>query len=58
MASEAERRAKAKYRRTKVRTLTIDLFPADKDIIDHLANVERYATYIKQLIRADMEKGE
>lgn len=57
MSTEAERRAKAKYKRTKVRTLTIDLFPAEKDIIDHLANVDRYATYIKQLIRDDIEKG-
>ena len=54
MSTEAERRAKAKYRRDKVRTLTIDLFPADKDIIDHLATVDRYASYIKQLIREDM----
>ena len=54
MSTEAELRAKAKDRRNKVRTLTIDLFPADKDIIDHLATVDRYASYIKQLIRKDM----
>lgn len=58
MASEAARRAKTKYRRTKVRTLTIDLYQTDKDILDHLANVDRYATYIKQLIRDDMKRGE
>lgn len=58
MSTEAERRAKAKYKRTKVRTLVVDLYQTDKDIVDHLANVDRYATYIKQLIRDDMKKGE
>ena len=54
MSTEAERRAKAKYRRNKVRTLIIDLYQTDNDIIDHLATVDRYASYIKQLIRDDM----
>lgn len=54
--SEALNRAKRKYKADKVRTLTIDLYPTDGDIVAHLAKVGPYATYIKNLIREDMKK--
>lgn len=57
MATEAQTRAKVKYRQQKVKTLQIDLYQTDQDIIDKINSVDKYATYIKQLIRADIEKA-
>lgn len=54
MATEAQKRAKNNYRKAKVRTLTVDLYQTDQDIIDKLNSVDKYATYIKQLIRDDI----
>ena len=57
MATEAQKRAKNKYRQQKVKTLTIDLYQTDQDIIYKLSNIDRYATYIKQLIRDDIARA-
>ena len=57
MATEAQKRAKTNYRKSKVRTLTIDLYQTDQDIICKLSNIDRYATYIKQLIRDDIARA-
>ena len=58
--SEALKRAKAKYK-AKVETLRIELYPTDADIkekiAERLAAGEGKATYIKRLIREDIEKG-
>lgn len=56
MKSEAQKKAKKKYRE-KCRELRITLYPTDGDIVQHLASVGAYTTYIKELIRADIEKG-
>ena len=56
MASEAQTRAKVKYRQQKVKTLQIDLYQTDQDIIDKINSVDKYATYIKQLIRDDIAR--
>ena len=51
--------AKAKYRK-KVKTLQLELFPNDSDILQRLEEVvasgEPKATYVKRLIRADIAK--
>lgn len=57
---ECQRRAREKYRE-KVKTIRFELFPSEADIREHLEskaeNGEKIATYIKNLIREDMQKG-
>jgi len=51
-----DKKARANYRK-KVVPLRIELYPTDKDILEWLAQLdEPKATYIKRLIRKDMEK--
>ena len=52
--TEAQKRAKAKYQ-DKVRTFRIDVYPTEADILDKLNSVDRYGTYIKALIRQDIQ---
>ena len=49
MQTEAQRKAAQ---------LNIALYPADKDIIDHLAGMDNKAAYVRELIRKDIEGGE
>lgn len=57
MVSEARKRANAKYAKHNVIRKSIALFPTDHDIIDWLDSLdEPCATYIKRLIREDMER--
>ena len=55
-----DRKARANYRR-KVKKLYIELYPSDEDIKARLderkEQGEPTATYIKRLIREDMQKG-
>ena len=53
--TEAQKRAKAKYKE-KMRTFRIDVCPSEQDILERLESQERYATYIKRLIREDIER--
>ena len=57
MATEAQKRAKVKYRQQKVKTLQIDIYQTEQDILDKINSVEKYSTYIKQLIREDIAKA-
>lgn len=56
--TEAQRRAKQKYS-AKGKRLTIDFYPSESDIIERLEQIKKngggVATYIKSLIRADIE---
>lgn len=54
--SEAQKRAKAKYKAEKVKRLTIDFYPTDADLLEHLNKQYKKQTYIKNLIREDMKK--
>lgn len=56
MTSEAQKRAIQKYRK-KVNRITIDFSPAESELWEHIQSQEKKQTYIKNLIRADMEKG-
>lgn len=52
--SEAQKKATAKYREKGMR-LTIEFFPGtEKELIDHINNQPKKATYIKQLIKNDI----
>ena len=54
--TEAENRAKKKYL-DKGKRITINLYPSETDLIEHIEKQEHKITYIKDLIRKDMEKG-
>ena len=54
--TEAQKRAKAKYQE-KVNRFTVDFYPTEAEMWEHLQNQPKKQTYIKDLIRADM-KGE
>lgn len=53
--SEAQKRADQKYKE-KIKRVYIELYPSDTDVIEHLDKQDKKQTYIKNLIRADMEK--
>ena len=55
--SAAQLRAAQKYKREKVKRITVDFSPAEADLWDHISNQPKKQTYIKGLIRADMERG-
>ena len=56
MTSEAQRRAVTKYKQ-KVKRITIDFAPTEMEMWEHIQSQEKKQTYIKNLIRADMERG-
>lgn len=57
--SDALKKAKLRYR-SKVKTLRVDLYPTDADIIakleERIQSGEAKAAYIKRLIREDISK--
>lgn len=55
MATEAQRKAIKEYKK-KINRITIDFSPAEKDLWDRLQSQEKKQTYIKDLIRNDMNK--
>jgi vacuolar-type H+-ATPase subunit E/Vma4 len=56
MLTEAQKRAKEKYRK-KGKQVVIQFYQTEKDMIAHLEKQPQKATYIKDLIRADMKKA-
>lgn len=56
MQTEAQKRAKAKYNEKRDR-IVVDFYPPEKDLYDHLCKQPAKQTYIKNLIRADMERN-
>ena len=54
--SDAQRRAVKKYRE-KVKSFKVEFSPTEIALYEHLQAQEKKQTYIKNLIRADMEKG-
>lgn len=55
MPSEAQKKAVKKYRE-KVKQMTIQFYPTEMDIYDHIQKQAKKQTYIKDLIREDMKK--
>lgn len=53
---ESQLRAVKKYKE-KVKRITVDFYPTEEDIWNHVQAQDKKQTYIKDLIRADMEKG-
>ena len=55
--SEAQLRAVKKYKE-KVKRITVDFYPADEELWDHIQAQDNKQGYIKDLIRKDIHKGE
>lgn len=55
MTTEAQRRATKNYKK-KLNRITVDFSPAEAELWEHIQKQEKKQTYIKALIRADMEK--
>lgn len=53
--TEAQKKAKKKYRE-KSKRFTVEFYPTESELIAHLEKQEKKQTYIKDLIRADMER--
>ena len=56
MATEAQRKALNAYR-GKGKRMTIDFYPKELDLVDWLNRQDKKQTYIKNLIRQDMERN-
>ena len=56
MTSEAQLKAVKKYNAKRQR-LTLDFYPTESDLLEHINKQENKQGYIKDLIRKDM-KGE
>ncbi len=58
MATEAQKKALGKYK-ANVKRFTVDFPPTDAELWEHLQKLPKgqKQTYIKNLIRADMERS-
>ena len=57
--SEAQLRAVKKFKekyKAKVNRITVDFYPTEEDLWNHIQSQPKKQTYIKNLIRKDMEK--
>lgn len=54
--SAAQLRAAQKYKREKVKRLTVEFSPAEAELWEYIQNQPKKQTYIKRLIRADMDR--
>lgn len=57
MVTDAKRKANAKYDKENMVQRVVRFSPRERDLLEHLDNQPNRAGYIKQLIRADMERG-
>jgi hypothetical protein len=56
-ASKAQLEANKRYRKNNVKNITVAFYPADVDILAYLDSKGGRSSYIKKLIREDMEKA-
>ena len=54
---DSQRNAKKKYR-DKGKRMTIDFYPSEADLIEQIEKQPKKQTYIKNLIRQDIEKNQ
>ena len=55
-ATDAQKRADARYKRANVTNVTVGFYPDDADILELVRSQPSRAGYIKDLIRADLER--
>jgi hypothetical protein len=56
VASEAQLKASKKYKE-KVKRITIEFHPTELEMWEHIQSQPKKQTYIKGLIKADMERS-
>lgn len=54
MITEAQKRAKDKYRLEKTNRITVSFYPTEAELWKHLQKQDKKQTYIKELIRKDI----
>ena len=55
--TEAQRRASLKYVRENVKQKVVAFYPADRELLEFAETRGAFATYVKRLIREDMERS-
>lgn len=55
-SSDAHLRAVQKYKQ-KVKRITLEFHPTEEELWNHIQSQPKKQTYIKSLIRADMERN-
>lgn len=53
--SEAQKKAVKKYKE-KMKRITIEFYPSEMDLYDHIQQQTKKQTYVKDLIRADIAR--
>lgn len=56
MLTQAQKRAKKKYYQ-KVKRVNLEFYPTEQELIDKINAQPKKQTYIKELIRQDIERG-
>ncbi len=54
--SEALKKAKRKYK-SKVKRFSIDFYPTETELYEHIQKQPQKQTYLKNLIKTDIKKG-
>lgn len=54
--SEAQKRANKRYVRANVKAVNLKFYPPEHDLYEWLGKQDAKSTYIKRLIREDMER--
>jgi hypothetical protein len=57
MTSDAQKRANARYKKSKTKQLCLRFFKSDEDLWEHLQTKSNKQGYIKGLIRKDIDDG-
>lgn len=57
MQTEAEKRAKARYKQKHVKQICVEFYPADAELWEYLQTKDNKQGYIKDLIRKGKENG-
>ncbi len=55
--TDAQKRAQENYRKKSVKQIAVRFYPADAEVWEWLQSRENRQGYIRDLIRADMERG-
>lgn len=53
--TDAQKRAKAKYRSNTVKKILVEFYPSDAELYDKVQSQENKQGYIKDLIRKDLK---
>ena len=54
MVTDAQKKARHKYQ-SKIRRFTVDFYPTEAELWEHLQSQPKKQTYIKDLIREDIK---